>query len=75
LAPILKADGTRSELFPADLRTLLSYDRELPFYSFGYANDRASHPVELVKALVRDYELVEDVTVEMNLNRFMKYIG
>ncbi|KAF8222880.1 hypothetical protein L208DRAFT_1412747 [Tricholoma matsutake] len=58
LAPVLKADGTRSELFPADLRTLLSYD------------------FELVKMLVRDYELPEDTTSETNLmDQFMKNIG
>lgn len=58
LAPVSKADGTRSELFPADLRTLLSYD------------------FELVKMLVRDYELPEDTTSETNLmDQFMKNIG
>jgi hypothetical protein len=30
LVPILKADGTRSEWFPADLRSLFSYSGELP---------------------------------------------
>lgn len=78
LAPVLKSDGTRSELFPADLRTLLSYDCELlPVYYFDILStgDIASGLVELVKGLVRDYELPEDMTVEMNLDRFMKHIG
>jgi hypothetical protein len=74
LAPVMKADGTRSNLFPADLRTLRSYDCELyQCDSSGFSiNDRA---VELVGALVRDYGLPEGVTAEVNLNRFMKHIG
>jgi hypothetical protein len=75
LAPVVKADGTRSEFFPADMRTLRSYDCELYQCYFFSISDRASHLVELVGALVRDYGLPEDVTAEVNLNRFMKHIG
>jgi hypothetical protein len=34
-----------------------------------------SHLAVLVKELVRDYELPEDMSVEINLNRFMEHIG
>ncbi|GLB37762.1 putative D-isomer specific 2-hydroxyacid dehydrogenase family protein [Lyophyllum shimeji] len=57
LVPILKPDGSRSKLFPADLRSLFSYD------------------LDMAKALVIDFDLEEDDSLQVNHDRFMRHIG
>lgn len=75
LASVLTSEGTRSDYFPADLRSLLSYDSMC----------EASRPLrglltiddldDATKKLVKDYGLVEAEEPEMNIKRFLMHIG
>ncbi|KAF8070767.1 hypothetical protein FPV67DRAFT_1488664 [Lyophyllum atratum] len=57
LIPILTPDGRKSKLFPADLRSLFSYE------------------LDMAKALVKDFEMEEDDSLQVNYGRFMRHIG
>ncbi|KAF5380386.1 hypothetical protein D9615_004712 [Tricholomella constricta] len=57
LMPILKPDGSKSHLFPADLRSLFSYEPDM------------------TKALMKDFDIEEDDSLQVNYGRFMRHIG
>jgi hypothetical protein len=76
LATVLTSEGTRSDYFPADLRSLLSYDSmceasRLPLRGLLTIDDVD----DATKKLVKDYGLVEAEESEMNIKRFLVHIG
>ncbi|KAK0460914.1 uncharacterized protein EV420DRAFT_1266819 [Desarmillaria tabescens] len=54
---LLKKDGERSKIYPADITSLLAYD------------------AKMVRDLLCDYGLESDADLNVNLNRFIHYIG
>jgi hypothetical protein len=74
---ILRPDGSLSELFPPDLRTLFSYDGNL--LSHFNLPSRADYisvcSADQAKKLVSDYGLEEHEFRERNLTCFMAHCG
>lgn len=75
LTPVL--NPMKSRLYPVDMCSLLAYDRK----SLGtrrtsvVSTERSMFEVETVKALVRDYDLVDSDEFEENIRTFLTHIG
>ena len=71
----MKNNGTASSLYPADLRSLFSYDSKQPSLKFGLST-HVGGTVNQIEALVRDFELDEVAdNLRDNYNLFMSHIG
>jgi len=75
LLPILKSDGKESELYPADLISLLCYDSKNPYYFVSSMLSDGTITGETMKRLLADYDLPVDDVLQVNFNRFMAHIG
>lgn len=71
---VLTPEGKRSDMYPSTLGALLEYDCRWSLSAFLWRTE-AEGTADDIRALIRDFGLVEAETDETNLNQFLAHIG